>query len=125
MPIVEITEDMANAERAEIYLSERAKDNKIDADDKLFNNIKDGKSFHITELNRWFDEWYTEKLHTVVYAQYKDVKTVKAEIVKAAPKGNAAVELHEMIGLDNAKEVIENAVSFSKCKSSMRKRNKG
>ena len=114
VPIVEITEDMANAERAEIYLSERAKDNKIDADDKLFNNIKDGKSFHITELNRWFDEWYTEKLHTVVYAQYKDVKTVKAEIVKAAPKGNAAVELHEMIGLDNAKEVIENAVSFFK-----------
>ena len=48
------------------------------------------------------------------YAQYKDVKTVKAEIVKAAPKGNAAVELHEMIGLDNAKEVIENAVSFFK-----------
>lgn len=77
-------------------------------------DIKDGKSFHITELNRWFDEWYTEKLHTVVYAQYKDVKTVKAEIVKAAPKGNAAVELHEMIGLDNAKEVIENAVSFFK-----------
>lgn len=114
VPIVEITEDMANAERAEIYLSERAKDNKIDADDKLFNNIKDGKSFHITELNRWFDEWYTEKLHTVVYAQYKDVKTVKSEIVKAAPKGNAAVELHEMIGLDNAKEVIENAVSFFK-----------
>ena len=114
VPIVEITEDMANAERAEIYLSERAKDNKIDADDKLFNNINDGKSFHITELNRWFDEWYTEKLHTVVYAQYKDVKTVKAEIVKAAPKGNAAVELHEMIGLDNAKEVIENAVSFFK-----------
>lgn len=114
VPIVEITEDMANAERAEIYLSERAKDNKIDADDKLFNNIKDGKFFHITELNRWFDEWYTEKLHTVVYAQYKDVKTVKAEIVKAAPKGNAAVELHEMIGLDNAKEVIENAVSFFK-----------
>ena len=46
--------------------------------------------------------------------RYKDVKTVKAEIVKAAPKGNAAIELHEMIGLDNAKEVIENAVSFFK-----------
>lgn len=53
------------------------RDNKIDADDKLFNNIKDGKSFHIAELNRWFDEWYTEKLHTVVYAQYKDVKNSK------------------------------------------------
>ena len=114
MPIVEITEDMADAERAKVYLTEKAKDCKIKADNKLFNNLKDDNSYHIAELNRWFDEWYTDKLHTVVYSQYKDVKTAKAEIVKSAPKGNAATELREMIGLDSAKEVIENAVNFFK-----------
>ncbi len=114
MPIVEITEDMADAERAKVYLTEKAKVCKIKADSTLFNNIKDGNSFHIAELNRWFDEWYTDKLHTVVYTQYKDVKTAKAEIVKSAPKGNASAELREMIGLDSAKEIIENAVNFFK-----------
>ena len=114
MPIVEITEDMADAERAKVYLSEKAKENRIKADNRLFGNIKDGSSFHITELNRWFDEWYTDKLHTVVYDQYKNINTAKAELVKAAPKGNAAAELREMIGLGNAKEVIENAVNFFK-----------
>ncbi len=114
MPIVEITEDMADAERAKVYLTEKAKVCKIKADSTLFNNIKDGNSFHIAELNRWFDEWYTDKLHTIVYSQYKDVKTAKAEIIKSAPKGNAATELREMIGLNSAKEVIENAVNFFK-----------
>lgn len=114
MPIVEITEDMADAERAKAYLAEKARECKIKADNKLLYNLKDGNNYHIAELNRWFDEWYTDKLHTVVYSQYKDVKTAKAEIVKAAPKGNASAELREMIGLDSAKEVIENAVNFFK-----------
>ena len=52
MPIVEITEDMADAERARAYLTEKARECKIKADTKLFNNLKDGNSYHIAELNR-------------------------------------------------------------------------
>ena len=114
LPIVEITEDMANTERSKAYLTDMAKENKIRPDSKLFKNLKEGECYHIEELNRWFDEWYSDKLHTVVYEQYKDVKTAKVEIVKEEPKGNAAAELKEMIGLDSAKEVITNAVNFFK-----------
>ena len=114
LPIVEITEDMANAERSRVYLSEKAREYKIRTDSKLFENLKEGESFHLEQLNRWFDEWYTDKLHNVVYDQYKDVKTAKVEVVKEDPKGNAAAELKEMIGLDSAKEVIANAVNFFK-----------
>ena len=114
LPIVEITEDMANAERSKAYLTEKAKENKIRTDSKLFRNLKDGENFHLEQLNRWFDEWYSDKLHNVVYDQYKNVKTAKVEVIKEAPKGNAAAELREMIGLDSAKEVIANAVNFFK-----------
>jgi AAA+ superfamily predicted ATPase len=114
MPIVEISEDKAADERARNYLKEKAREQKIRVDNKLFKNLKEGECYHIEELNRWFDEWYSDKLHTVVYEQYKDVKTAKVEIIKEEPKGNAAAELKEMIGLDSAKEVITNAVNFFK-----------
>lgn len=114
VPIVEITDDKASAERAKFYLKEQAKAHAIRSDAKLFKNLKDGESYGSEELRRWFDEWYTEKLQTVVYDQYKDIKTATVEIVKEDPKGNAAAELKEMIGLDAAKEVIANAVNFFK-----------
>lgn len=114
MPIVEITDDKADCERAHNYLCAKAREQKIRADAKLFRNLADGKMYHIEELNRWFDEWYSHKLHTAVYDQYKDVKTAKVKTVKEELKGNAAQELRDMIGLDSAKEVIANAVNFFK-----------
>jgi len=114
LPIVDITEDTADSERSKEYLKMRAKEFRIRTDKKLFKDIQDGKTYHADRLEKMFNDWYSEKLHTTVYKQYKDVKTAKAEVVKASAKGNAATELREMIGLEKAKEVIENAVNFYK-----------
>ena len=61
-----------------------------------------------------FDNWYNNKLKTGVYPQYKDIATAKGEVVKAAPKGSAYDELNQMIGLDEAKKVINQALNYYK-----------
>ena len=65
-------------------------------------------------MNRIFDEWYDNKLRTTIYPQYKDVQMAKAEIIKSKPKGNAIDELNRMIGLKEAKKVIEKALNYYK-----------
>lgn len=50
----------------------------------------------------------------IIYPQYKDVATVKHEVIKAAPKGSAYDELKQMIGLDEAKRVIDQALNYSR-----------
>lgn len=114
VPIVEITEDFADEERAKKYLKNKAKEYSVRTDKRLFANIKPNGTYNIKELNRIFGDWYTHKLHTDIYSQYKDINTAKVEVIKEKPKGNAAKELEEMIGLESAKKVINDAVSFFK-----------
>lgn len=47
-------------------------------------------------------------------AAVKNAETGKGEVVKAAPKGSAYDELNQMIGLDEAKKVINQALNYYK-----------
>ena len=49
-----------------------------------------------------------------MYPQYKEITTVKTEVEKAKPKGDAYKELMEMIGLTEAKNVILQALNYHK-----------
>ena len=49
-----------------------------------------------------------------IYPQYKDVAVAKREAIKATPKGNAYDELQEMVGLSEAKAVIQKALNYYK-----------
>ena len=49
-----------------------------------------------------------------MYPQYKEITTVKTEVEKAKPKGDAYKELMEMIGLTEAKKVILQALNYHK-----------
>ena len=53
-------------------------------------------------------------LKTTVYPQYKDVAVARKETVKAKPQGSAYDELMEMIGLNEAKQVIKKALNYYK-----------
>ena len=61
-----------------------------------------------------FDEWFSDKLKTSIYSQYKEIKSNKQEIIKSNPKGSAYDELMEMIGLYEAKKVIMQALDYYK-----------
>ena len=91
-----------------------AKDSEINTDQMLFEKLEDEKGYLAPDLHNIFDDWYNNKLKTAVYPQYKDIVTVNREVIKAAPKGSAYDELNQMIGLDDAKKVINQALNYCK-----------
>ena len=114
LSIVEIKEDFVNSDRAVDYLTVMAKAHHIRTDKKLFAKLEDEKTYLATELKGYFDEWYNCKLRSTVYPQYKDVTIASRAVIKSKPKGSAYDELNEMIGLAEAKKVINKAVSYYK-----------
>ena len=114
MAFVEIREDFAAGEQAGSYLKMLCKDHRIRADKALFAALEAEKGYLATELRNIFDVWYNRKLQTAIYPQYKDLKIAKQEVIKAAPKGSAYDDLQHMVGLTEAKAVIQKALNYYK-----------
>lgn len=112
--IVELKEEFVSGDRAEHFLKMLAKDNGIRTDKKLFAKLEEDKGYLAPDLHDLFDAWYNNKLKTDIYPQYKNIVTVKHEVIKAAPKGTAYDELNQMIGLDEAKKVINQTLNYYK-----------
>lgn len=114
MAFVEIREDFANNEQSTAYLKMLAKDHRIRTDKALFAALDAEKGYLATELHQIFDEWYNKKLQNTIYPQYKDLKVVRQAVIKAAPKGSAYDDLQDMVGLTEAKAVIQKALNYYK-----------
>ena len=114
MTFVEIQEDFVDGEQATSFLKMLAKENKVRTDKALFAKLEADKGYLAPDLRAIFDEWYNNKLKTAIYPQYKDLKIAKQEVVKATPKGSAYDELQDMIGLKEAKSVIQKALNYYK-----------
>jgi SpoVK/Ycf46/Vps4 family AAA+-type ATPase len=114
MAFVEIREDFANGEQAQAYLKMLCKDHRIRTDKALFAALDAEKGYLATDLRKIFEEWYNKKLQTAIYPQYKELKVAKKEVVKQAPKGSAYDDLQEMVGLTEAKSVIQKALNYYK-----------
>ena len=112
--IVELKEEFVSGERAKDFLKLLAKESGIRTDRKLFEKLETEKGYLAPDLHDLYDSWYNTKLKTGVYPQYKNIVSAKREVVKAAPKGSAYDELNQMIGLDEAKTVINQALNYYK-----------
>ena len=114
MSFIELREDFVDGENSKEFLKSLAKEKRIRADKNLFLEIKDGQSYLAPELVAMFDRWYDGKLKSTIYPQYKDVATVRKNVINASPKGTAYEELSEMVGLVEAKAVIKKALNYYK-----------
>lgn len=114
MSFVEIEEEFVIGEQACSFLKMLAKENHIRTDKALFEKLEADKGYLAPDLRAVFDEWYNNKLKTTIFPQYKSMETAKREVVKAAPKGSAYDELQDMIGLKEAKAVIQKALNYYK-----------
>ncbi len=114
MAFIELREDLIDFERAKIYLTSLAKKQHVRTDKRLFESLNADAVYLSGELTNMFDTWYDRKLKTVVYPQYKDVSAARKTEVTAKPDGTAYDELGEMIGLAEAKAVIDKALNFYK-----------
>lgn len=84
------------------------------ANKRLLAKLEPDKGYLAPELRVLFDDWYNHELKTSIYPQYQEIATVKSEVAKTAPKGSAYDELMEMIGLDEAKKVMNRALNYYK-----------
>ena len=118
--IVETKEEYVGNDRAREYLKALAKERGVKCDKKLYAKLETGKTYIAKELAEIFDDWYNVKLKTDVFPQYSQIASAKSEVIKSAPKGSAYSKLNELIGLDNAKEVIQGALDYYKAQKLFR-----
>lgn len=112
--IVELKEDFVYGEDAVTFLKTLAKDTGIRTDKSLLSRLEEERGYLAPDLRNLFDNWYNDKLRNDIYPQYKAIATARHEAIKAAPKGSAYDELNRMIGLDEAKKVINRALDYYK-----------
>ena len=74
---VEIKEELATDKSAIAYLKKCSKQHGLRTDNKLLSSVEAGHGYLVPELNAIFDEWYSQKLKTTVYSQYKDIAKAK------------------------------------------------
>lgn len=114
LTVVKVKEDAAYGDRAKAFLKKLASETSLRADKELFSAIKEDTGYRTRELKAIFGVWYNCKLKRSVYPQYKEIKTANVHTAKEKPKGTAYDELMEMTGLEEAKKVILQAVSYYK-----------
>lgn len=114
LSFVELKEDNVGIEEAKSWLDAKAKDRSIDADEMLFAQLDEAKTYNVSELGRIYDRWYNTKLKTVIFPQYSQISECGIKLEKEKQKGDAYNELASMIGLAEAKAVIDKALNFYK-----------
>lgn len=111
---VELYEDVVFTEKAISYLKGKAKENKIRIDKNLLGRVFEDKGYTSAELNNIFEDWYSKKLRNEIYPQYKTAETAKAKIKDEKLRGSAYDRLQKLIGLKNAKDVMNKALNYFK-----------
>ena len=112
--VIEIKEGHAYGQRAKEFLELLANNSGIRPDKKLYAALDEHEGYLARDLRKIFAAWYTGKMKTTVYPQYKDVATVKGAIKGEKPRGSAFDELQDLIGLPEAKSVINKALDYYK-----------
>ena len=114
LSFVEMNEKPADGKRARRLLSAMAKDSKVTADETLFSKIEPGETYLTKELRFMFEDWFSDKLRTSVYPQYAQFRMVKTDEAEKEATGTAYEDLMSMVGLDDAKKIICQAIDFHK-----------
>lgn len=111
---VEIKEELLSGESAIDHLRMLARMHKIRVDKALLGKLEDGHGYLSSELRMLFENWYDNKLKTSIYPQYKDIQSSVNNVKKETHKGSAYDELMNMIGLAEAKKIINQALDYQK-----------
>jgi len=114
LDFVEIKEEFVNGERAKEFLRMLAKQAGVRVDKTLYDGLKEEEGYLAPGLHLVFDEWLNNKLKTGYFPQYNGITSTTEQIAKAKPVGSAYDELMEMVGLDSAKHVIDQALDYAK-----------
>jgi len=115
LTLVDIAENFASKESAILFLKQIARKRNIKTDKSLFYILDNEQTaFSSTELLRAFDVWYSQRLKSHFYPQYAAFTSSGQISSKSKHSGDAFIELQELIGLNEAKTVINQALNYFK-----------
>lgn len=113
--MIELSPNSITKSDAKAYLRRCAKEYGVPANKKLYSVIEDDTSCLTTSmLDKSFNEWLGGRLRNAVYPQYASLSMADALAEPLSEKGDSLAELNGMIGLDEAKRVINRALCYYK-----------
>ena len=122
MDFVILKENLVYGQGAKEYLQLLAKKDGINNIESLLDKVVEGEGYHYSNLSSLYKTWKEERKKSAFPAYSSFMSNLNIENAKK-PKGNAYKELQSLIGLENAKIVIDEAIAYFKMESFMAKRN--
>ena len=122
MDFVILKENLVYGQGAKEYLQLLAKKDGINNIESLLDKVVEGEGYHYSNLSSLYKTWKEERKKSAFPAYSSFMSNLNIENARK-PKGNAYKELQGLIGLENAKRVIDEAIAYFKMESFMEKRN--
>ena len=122
MDFVILKENLVYGQGAKEYLQLLAKKDGINNLESLLDTVVEGEGYHYSNLSSLYKTWKEERKKSAFPAYSSFMSNLNIENARK-PKGNAYKELQGLIGLENAKRVIDEAIAYFKMESFMAKRN--
>ncbi len=112
--IIQLTEGSGDKECAEKYLAELVSKTPFEVSDmkEVFGYLPRAESYTVTDIYSAFNSWYGSGLKTHVYKAYRDKKKFEIKVTK--PKDKPYDELKSLIGLKEAKRVVDDIIAAGK-----------
>ena len=122
MNFVILKENLVFDDCAKDYLQLLAKKDGIENIESLLDKVVPGEGYHYSNLTSIYDTW-KEGRKKEAFPAYSSFMSNINMTSKNKPKGNAYKELHSLIGLDKAKDVVDEAIAYYNMESLLKKRN--
>ena len=122
MDFVILKENLVYGQGAKEYLQLLAKKDGINNIESLLDKVVEGEGYPYSNLSSLYKTWKEERKKSAFPAYSSFMSNLNIENAKK-PKGNAYKELQGLIGLENAKRVIDEAIAYFNMESFMAKRN--
>ena len=122
MDFVILKENLVYGQGAKEYLQLLAKKDGINNIESLLDKVVEGEGYHYSNLSSLYKTWKEERKKSAFPAYSSFMSNLNIENERK-PKGNAYKELQGLIGLENAKRVIDEAIAYFNMESFMAKRN--
>lgn len=122
MDFVILKENLVYGQGAKEYLQLLAKKDGMNNIKSLLDKVVEGEGYHYSNLSSLYKTWKEERKKSAFPAYSSFMSNLNIENARK-PKGNAYKELQGLIGLENAKRVIDEAIAYFNMESFMAKRN--
>jgi hypothetical protein len=114
LSFVKLEEGSAKFEDAKNYLLSKAQEDEITLSDEFFSGIDAEKSYTLQELDDAYERYSNNYLKTELFPQYKDISSVNKNQLEEKIQSNSYEKLQKMIGLSEAKRVIDSIINYAK-----------